>query len=319
MNIKKFTPPIVSLSLIIIGLVYIYVNRSDLQLLYNITFKNIFIISIIQLSFSYATGYTFKLLISLMNINLSQIETIGLSILTNFGNYLGPTRPGAALKAMYLKSSKALTYAKFSSILAANTLLAAFMTGSVGALLLYLLNKEELYTPIVLIVICIALMIGSTLPFVIRIKGIKVRGKISEFIQSALEGFDIIRTRKTKLLFICFSFLIQFVLAAFIYISVFNALGISISYLLAFVIGVFTSISNLLTITPNNIGIQETIIAYLYTISGLDFTSGLIGASLTRVLHMVLVFIFAPIFAHILLKDKDISLKKILPWRKTEL
>ena len=296
----------------IVGITYLYVNRTQIAILKQVYYVDIIILFVITLLFFYITGYTFKLLVSLMNVNLSVIETLGLSILTNFGNYLGPIRPGAALKAMYLKSSRGLTYTKFTSVLAANTFLALLMTGSTGIILLFLLKKENLQPPTLLFFICAGLIFSSMLPFIYKTPIIKATGRITEFLQSTLDGFAVIRTQQGKLILICLNFIAQFFVAALINKVTFNSLGVSITFLSALTIGVFTSIANLITITPNNLGVQEVVIAYLFTITGFDFSTGVIGAGLARVIHMIITFALTPVFAHYLLKSTNLSLGKLL-------
>ena len=309
---KNVIQIIFTLVIMIVGITYLYVNRTQLSVLKQVYYEYIIILFVITLLFFYITGYTFKLLVSLMNVNLSVIETLGLSILTNFGNYLGPIRPGAALKAMYLKSSRGLTYTKFTSVLAANTFLALLMTGSTGIILLFLLKKENLQPPTLLFFICAGLIFSSMLPFIYKTPNIKAKGRITKFLQSTLEGFAVIRTQQGKLILICLNFIAQFFVAALINKITFNSLGVSITFLSALTIGVFTSIANLITITPNNLGVQEAVIAYLFTITGFDFSTGIIGAGLARVIHMIITFALTPVFTHYLLKSKNLSLRKLL-------
>ena len=55
-----------------------------------------------------------------------------------------------------------------------------------------------------------------------------------------------------------------------------------ISLVSALVLGVFTSMSNFFTLTPNNLLVQEAVVAYLFTVVGYDFSTGLVGAGLAR-------------------------------------
>jgi len=309
---KKIIQIIFTIVIMMVGIIYLYLNRTQLAVLKEVHSEDIIILSVLTLLFFYITGYTFKLLVSLMNVNLSIIETLGLSILTNFGNYLGPIRPGAALKAMYLKSSRGLTYTKFTSVLAANTFLALLMTGSTGIILLFLLIKEKVQIPTLLFFICAGLIFVSALPFIYKTPNIKTKGRITELLQSTLEGFAVIRTQQGKLILIGLNFIAQFFVAALINKVAFNSIGISITFLSALTIGVFTSIANLITITPNNLGVQEAVIAYLFTITGFDFSTGIIGAGLARVIHMIITFALTPVFAHYLLKSTNLSLGKLL-------
>jgi uncharacterized membrane protein YbhN (UPF0104 family) len=310
---------LITIAVLSLSFIYLYLNRAELQILQGVRLTNVGILAFSLFLFFFLTGYTFRLLVGLMNVKLSVMETIGLSILTNFGNYLGPTRPGAALKAVYLKSSKGLAYARFTSILAANTFLAFFMCGIVGVILLFLLRElEKADIPTALLLICVSLIIGSAIPFIYKSPNLKEKGKFRKLLQSTLRGFEIIRAQKAKLGLICFTFFAQFLLSAVIYVAAFTCLGISITFLTAMVIGVFTSIANLFTITPNNLGIQEAVSAYLFTISGFDFTTGVIGAGLVRVVHMTITFALTPIFVHYLLQYEDLKLSKVFSWLRVK-
>jgi len=305
---KKHLQVILTALIVTVGLSYLYVNRAHLSVLRSIQVKDLALVSFLVWAFFFATGYTFKMLVSILGVKLSLTETLGLSIITNFGNYLGPIRPGAALKAMYLKSAKGLAYAKFTSVLAANLFLAFLMTGTLGAVLLIFLKKKTSHVPIFLLLVCLGLVLGSMLPFVYRIPNVKGDHTIKIVLQSALEGFRTIRSQKLKLFMICLTFLAQFVLAALGCVVAFGSLGAPITLLEGLVIGVFTSVANLFTITPNNLGVQEAVIAYLFTVTGFDFTTGVIGAGLLRVIHMIITFGLTPIFAHRLLGSTGLRL-----------
>jgi len=301
---KKPLQIILTALLILIGAIYLYVNRSQLAVLRQIQIHDFCILFAVILAFFYISGYTFKLIVGLLNVELSVSETIGLSILTNFGNYLAPVRPGAALKAVYLKASKGLPYAKFTSVLAVNTFLAFFMTGLAGLILILLLIKENVQIPIILPFVCLFLIIGSVIAFACKMPNIKARGRITQLLQSGISGFQAINVQKRKLFWICLTFVAQFLWCALINEAVFRSLGIPIGLLSALVIGVFAAIANFFT--------QEAVIAYLLSITGFDFTTGVIGAGLSRVIHMIITFSLAPLFVHTLFKSEDLKLTGIL-------
>ncbi len=311
-NVKNYLQMLITLLVLISCGVYLYANRSQLLILKDIQLFEIVLISSMMLAFFGISGYTFKLLVNLMNVQLSIIEMIGLTILTNFGNYLGPTRPGAALKAIYLKSTKGLAYTGFASVVAANIFLGLFMMGIVGTALLLGMRMNTVSVPPSLVFVCVGLILGSLAPFFFNIPRIKIQGRIAHLLQLALEGFIIIRSQKRKLVFICLTFLLQFGFSALQYQVIFSVLGKPISFLSALAIGVFTSVANLITITPNNIGIQEAVSAYLFTLTGFDFSTGVIGAGLIRVTHMLITFTLTPIFVHILFCKKHLN----LPWTR---
>lgn len=92
----------------------------------------------------------------------------------------------------------------------------------------------------------------------------------------------------------------------------FHSIGIQITFLTALFIGVFNSIANLLTVTPNNLGIQEIVTAYILTMTGFDFTTGIIGSSIGRIINMAVIFSLSPIFSYYLLKNNKISWKFVM-------
>ncbi|MCP4113421.1 MAG: flippase-like domain-containing protein [Desulfobacteraceae bacterium] len=307
-GMKNFLRIVSAIAVIIISIIYLYMNRFQLAVLKNIYPTDMVVIFILTFLFFCVTGYTFSMLVGLMGVKLSSSEIVGLSILTNFGNYLGPIRPGAALKAVYLKASRGLAYTRFTSVLAANTFLAFFVTGGVGMILLFLLKKENTDPPYILFFACIGIIIGSVLPFFYKIPDIRKKNRFTDLLRATLEGFKIIRVQKSRLALICLSFLVQFFLAALLNQVVYRSVGVPISFLSALVIGVFTSIANFFTITPNNLGVQEAVSAYLFTLAGYDYTTGVIGAGLGRMVHMAITFSLAPIFSHYLLKSLNLSL-----------
>lgn len=138
---KTIIQILLAIAVVTVGAIYIYLNRSQLTILKNIELYDIVLLVFFNIFFLYATGYVFKLLVGTMNINLSFIETIGLSVLTNFANYLAPARPGAALKAVYLKKTKKFAYTHFTSVFIASSFVGIFMMGASGLVLLILMYK----------------------------------------------------------------------------------------------------------------------------------------------------------------------------------
>ena len=115
---KKSIQIIFTVTILTISIIYLYNNRSQIKLLENIDTADVIILFALIFLYQWVNGYIFKALLTLIEVELSASETIGLSILTSFGNYLGPTRPGAVIKAVYLKSCK-----KLPSLLKTKTLL----------------------------------------------------------------------------------------------------------------------------------------------------------------------------------------------------
>ncbi len=313
---KKTLRYLPTLIVVVLGVVYIYFNADKFTPLLALRPADVLPIVGVLFLFFLVTGYTFYLLVSLVSVRLSLVELVGLTFLTNFGNYLGPTRPGAAIKAIYLKGHRGLPYATFSAVLAANSFLIFFISGLTGLVLLAALWLQTGVLSMLLVAICAALLGLAGLPLVFRFRPIPRQGRFWSIVNSALVGFEQIKSQRGKLLAVCGSVLLQYVVSAWLMVVTYRALGQEISITTALIIGVFTSIANFFTITPNNLGVQEVVMAYLYTITGMDFNSGLLGASLIRAVHILLTFGLTPIFTYFMLRAANLSLVAILPGRK---
>jgi uncharacterized membrane protein YbhN (UPF0104 family) len=315
--VKRIARYLPTATVLVLGAIYVYFEREELSPLFSLSCLDVFLLAVPILVFFILTGYTFSLLLSLLSIKLTMVELIGLTFLTNFCNYLAPTSPGAAIKAIYLKGQKGLSYSSFSAILAANSFLIFFMSGATGLILILFLWLQTNLAPHSLIAISALLLAFSLLPFVFRFRTIHYQGRVWAIINNALVGFQTIKSQKTKLVAIGVSILAQYFLSAWVLVLAYHSLGQPISFTLALIIGVFASISNFFTLTPNNLGIQEMVMAYLYSISGMSFSDGLMGAVLIRALHIILTFALSPVFIYFLLRSSSLSLGDILPWRNT--
>ncbi len=313
---KQYLRVCVTLIVIAISTAYVYSHRAELTLLTEVGATDLIALcACILLSFVLSAS-TFAVLVSLVDVRISAVEAFGLSLLTNFGNYLGPARPGAALKAVYLKRTKGLAYVHFASVLAANACLLSLMTGLVGLAALAGQAAYGVTTPPILTATCVAFVLAAIVPFVVRAPSLARRtGRIARLIRTALEGFAIIRSRRFGLLQVCLLLLAQFLVAAVCYRVAFSVLGFSLAFRSALVIGVFTSMMNFFTITPNNLGLQEALIAYLFFVTGFDFSAGVIGAGLVRVIHILITFGLTPIFVHVMQRPTNLTVAQMVGWR----
>jgi uncharacterized membrane protein YbhN (UPF0104 family) len=314
----QFVRLLATLIVLIAGVGYIYFNRTELAVLVRLSVSDLVTLTLCILIFFVCTGYTFNLLVGMLAVKLAPVEWTGLTFLTNALNYLGPIRPGVVAKAVYLKHEKGMSYARFSSVLAANGFILFFYSGAFGLILLLIFWFTRGIVSYVLIGVCIALLVGAALPFAIRLSSFRYQGRIWSIFNDALEGFVIIRGQHTRILAVGASVMAQYLTAALCYMIAFQMLGLKLSFHSALIIGVFSSIANFFTLTPNNLGIQEIVTAYLVTITGLSFSDGLLAATLVRVFHVVITFVLAPVFTYLMLRSTTLSLSAMLPGKRNK-
>jgi uncharacterized protein (TIRG00374 family) len=286
------------------SVVYIFIHRHSFEQLKRIEFNETVSIIFLTLTFFVATGFTFYLLLRILGVKLDLLEIIGLSFITNFGNYLGPGRAGAAVKAVYLKRTKGVAYASFSAVLAANSFIYFFMTGNVGLIFLFIAELDGFKYYDLLLSICAGLVVISLLPYIIKIKTLAKRGKWWDTLNNAITGFEKIKSHKISVVGVCFLMVLQLFISAILLSIIYRALDHPISFEAAFAMAIFTFVSNFFTLTPNNIGIQETVMASLYAMLGNSFINGMVGASLLRIIHAFLTFGLTPLFVFVLCRRK---------------
>ena len=308
-NWMRLVHIMVTVAVLVVGAVYIHLNRDQLAVLAELSMGELVSLTLCIMLYFVCTGYTFYLLVSMLSVKLSPVEWIGLTFLTNAVNYLGPIRPGVVAKAAYLKQQKKMAYSRFSAILAANGFLLFLYSGIAGLALLFLIWLTAGTISYPLILVCVTLVAGAMTPFVVRFSRVERQGRVWNIVNNAIAGFEEIRVQRGKILGVGVSVIAQYLLSASCSMIAYRALGFDLDFLAALLIGVFTSISNFFTITPNNLGVQEVVIGYLSTIVGLDFSSGLISAGVIRAIHMALSFGLAPLFSHLLLKPAGLTLR----------
>lgn len=297
---------------------YLYFNRQDLDVLKSVSLASAWKIGALLFAFFIACGITFALLVRLVGVRLSLLEIVGLTFLTNVVNYMAPLRPGAAAKAIYLKGVKRLDYSRFTAIFGANAFILLFLTGLAALIVLTIIWLEHgLFSPDVFIA-SLATTTGALIPLLIRLHWLNFPSgtKLGDFLNNVLRGFDELKGMNSGMLLVCLSVVVQFFLSAYLMKAIFEALGHQIDFTLAFAIGILTALANLFTLTPSNIGVFELVIAYVYSIMGMDFSEGLIGAGLLRAFHIGITFCIGPIFIGMMLHSAGTGFRNI--FRKQE-
>jgi glycosyltransferase 2 family protein len=306
------------LRLLILGacLLYLLLNYKEFSTLTQLKGEYLAAIGTAILAFFAATGLTFALLLKLVGLRLTLFETVALSFLTNVINYLAPLRPGAAAKAAYLKLAHKLDYSQFTSVLAANAFITLGTTSSCALMLLF-------YNALFYGILPLELLLASSGMLLIAVATLLIRnfnflkpdgdGRVANYLRRALSGFEAIRDNLPGMLLVSASLLLQFLLSGLLMMLVYGAIGIPLSYPVALMLGVFTALANLFTITPNNLGVQEAAMGYLVMVSGGDFDQGVVGAAVLRAMHILLTFGLGGLLVQRLLTGANLKLRQLYP------
>ena len=312
-RLRTFLSPVLTLLLLALAVVYGLRHREDLAVLHDVEFSEVVALALAHVLFFSLTGLTFALLVESVAVRLRSREWLTLTFLGSFVNYLLPTRPGAAVKAIYLKTHRGVPLARFTSVLAAQGFLLLLTAGGLGTLLLLWLWFEDGLFSWLLWAVCLAALGGAALPLAIRLPVIERQGRLANILKNAIEGFETIRAKRLHLLGVAATIVGQYLLAAIITVMAYGALGHSVPLRAALMVGVFTSISNFFTFTPNNLGVQELVVAYLFTLTGVDFNLALVGAALLRAVHVLVTLLFTPPLTWWLLRSDRLAMRDLLP------
>ncbi|MGE0385024.1 MAG: lysylphosphatidylglycerol synthase domain-containing protein [Gammaproteobacteria bacterium] len=293
------------------GARYLWNHRSELDVLSQVGAAEIALVGLLLGAFFAATGYTFGLLVALTGTRLRPVEIAGLTLLTNFANYFGPTWPGAAAKAVYLKAEKRLAYGEFVAVLAANAFLVALVSGVAGLALVLAWRGYSGTLVLPLALASGAAALAGAAPLVLPFPDRPGQSRLPRPLAAAIDGFARLRSRRRQLAAVSASLLLQYAIAALLMLAAYDAIGRPLPFIAACMLAVFTSIANFFNVTPSNLGVQEMVMGYLATIAGASFAEGLLGAALIRALHALITFLGTPAAVYAMLRGARITWREL--------
>ncbi len=301
---KQRITQIVILLPIVLGLTYYIISHwSEFSLISQI--KPLFLLPLVLLvsSILFFNGLLTKLFVGLFGTELTPREWFGLSAITAMANYLTPFRGGAAGKALYLKKKHNFPYTTFLATFSAYYLLVFSMGSALGLLtltllyLIYQLADWRLFSFFLIVSLAIwgAFKFSNYIP--------KGNSRIFKRWRNLIQGWQDIKGDKIFLIKVCFIIFILYMIGSLQFYCAYRAISHKIPYLLALFIAILTSFSLFISLTPGNLGIQESVIALLSKLLGLGFNEGLLVAGLLRVVMICVVFTFGPICSYMLTKS----------------
>jgi uncharacterized membrane protein YbhN (UPF0104 family) len=280
---------------------YVFLNKSDFAVLLDVGTTNLVFLSILIILTSFFNAAQNAILIRSLGTPLSNLESFGLSNLSALVNIIIPQ--GLTItKAVYLKQRHAVPYSKFSALFLG--LLVVFLF--IGALLMALTNTvaalQGIEVPKILWLSSL-IGVGSSLLFFFEIPKHRFGklGKVGTLLASFSDGWSAIRSNRSCLLKACLWQLAIFISSGISLTMAYYSIGIKISPLLGISLAILISFSSLLSIIPNNLGIQEVVYGYLSYVSGLLFVQGVVISTLMRAVALLVTLAIAPLSWYFLL------------------
>lgn len=227
-----------------------------------------------------AAGYRFLLGEEGQHIQFNRLLRIW--ALSNLLNYLGPLQPGTIARSIVLKKYGVSLKASISA-----SLHWVFVSASIGILLFsfFLISLPEpafIYLGVGLLALSAFWLVlaGRIITWLLkRIKGLESGN--SMFIIIA----KLPRLGRVHSLILC-----QYLILTTIYFILYRSLSVDVTLIDSLGIATLIPLSTLVAITPNGVGIIESLIGYFSFLYHLDVSEGLFIILITRMSHVLVCF-----------------------------
>ena len=301
---------IATIGVLIYGANYIYSNLESFRALQDVNWKSIVVMIVFILINIFASASENAVLFQALGAPIGNIESFGLTNVSAFFNLILP-QGGTIVKAVYLKQEYKIPYSRTPAMY-------------LGLLVIYLLVGSG----IILLANLITVLMGNPVPFVLWIAvgcaglsgiifmidfptgSLPKLGRIGVWISNYSNGWKSLRANKSCLIKACIWQFIIFVSAGVWVSTAYYSLGIKINPLLGISLSVLISFTNILTIVPGNLGIQEAAYGYFTYLTGMSFTQGVVVSALVRVVLLSMTLLLTPASWYYLFYKQNIKLSR---------
>ncbi len=300
-----------SLGLIILAIWYVRAHWNDLAILFTVRWLDVIGLSILVVLFNFVSAAQFASLCRALGAKMNLFESYGLSSLASALNLVLPAQIGGMARAIYLKSQYAVPYSQAPAVFLGRFILSSFLGGLLVLLfgIVFTLMGEpmplELWIGAAFAVMP-AVLFGMRIPEQVTLR----LGRIGVILRLFSDGWRSLSMDRRCLIESSIFQLLMFAVGGWAIKAAYEGLGLDVSLTVAISMAVFTSVSNMVIITPGNIGIQEVVMGYLSQLSGLSFVQGIAGAALLRAIGLIITFLVAPGAWYLLFYRLKIS----VPW-----
>ncbi len=308
----KYYKWILFIVVIVLSALYIYYKRNDFVQLLKVTPVNFAILSVVSLAASLFLALEFNFSMKLFHVDLPFKEWYGLTAINSLVN-LFSAKGGLVARAVYLKKKVNFVYSHYASLIAGNYLIMFNYSAIIGLILSVILHLLKIQTDIRVIylfaILTLTVMVATVafLLLVYKIKWKFKKEKINEIIERIKEGLNYYRENKKFLFIMIFSRLIYTLLITLRLFWAMHSIGAEVNFFGVYLVITLTSLSQLLVLTPGNLGIREGIIGITAFILTIPSEKAVVAATLDRVVVLIWTAVTGGLFSAILLKNMDLK------------
>ncbi len=298
---KKNETLLKTLSLFFIFLalaLYIKNNLGVFKKIFEISFTDFFILSLLFFIEMIINSYFFKLLFNYFKIDIKFFESLKLTFLNNYAKYIIP-KSGNVARGIYLKKYHSLSYKNYAIALGLLNLILILSVSLCSIVSLVWCFLKNNYLNLYLFGFFLFLNICSLLMLLLNKKIIKFIAK-KRWNEDMEQFLNKIKKRNIiTLIIVRIAATISSSLSFyFAYFLLFKKISLSAS------ITIVSSglLSPYISITPASLGIKETIMSFVAKLTQLDFTSTMATSSLNRSITIIWTLFFGILITHFFIK-----------------
>ncbi len=253
----------------------------------SISYGNIGTLLFLYFLFYFFISPPIKLISKDLGFKIPLPDILGISILTNFMNYILPVRGGVVLRGFYLKKRYALGLKQYTAISIVISLVGLIVTGFSNGVA-FLMNPDSVDKLKGLHALVFVILTGGGLVLIFSpVLLMKISKKIRE-LKETIDWPQISSHRNILVTFVFYS------LALVVYIFRFhilcNSMDITISGNQLISLVTLSLVVNLLPILPGNVGVKEASFAGVFHLLGYNYEIGALISIVDRFLQIGFLF-----------------------------
>lgn len=249
-----------------------------------------------MLLFFAMNGYAFQCLARAAGAPMRLWEWLGITFVANMMSYLLPFRAGAAVKVAYLNRAHGMGIARGSTIVLADNVVFISSAGLCGLLLYGLSSLFGHPLPPGLAALLGIAGLVALFPLIPLPAPPKGWGFLGQVLRSAHETWGILQKGRRRLWTCFMSRVGGHLLGGVMVWTALRSFGRGIPAAEALALSLLTALTNLIAITPNNVGVQEVVLGYLTRLAGGSMAEGVLAGALLRIAHVAVSLTMGPLF-----------------------
>jgi uncharacterized protein (TIRG00374 family) len=297
---NKIISWLITLIVISISLYFASKNGLELSLITKIGIHHLAILILLNLLSLISNSIINMILLNAIGSNISFIESFLLNTVGSWFNTILPFQGGALGRAFYLKNKYNTPYSKFISMQFGTYVLSFLLGGFLGIILWIWLFIQRIYMPSLILFFFLAILFSMLfLCFIPTLNRATRKNRLSNIIVNIINGWHDLKNECCfiKLFFFIF---FNYLVSAFLLYVAFLAFGESHNFISMAFISLLISLTQIITITPGNLGIRETITGIMSQLVNSSFGFGVIISGLLRLISFSILLIIGPVCTSII-------------------